>query len=390
MKKDVSPPRSKLKKMTSTEFPIGNQKVGGNNPCFIVAEIGINFDGERSKALKMIDAAVEAGCNAVKFQVFRSERMYAKDAGSLIVATGDTVDIHDLIRQMELPYEWLSELKSYAENKNVEFFTSVCDEVSADVLETVDVSAYKIASYEITHLPLIEHVARKQKPLIMSCGGATILEVEEAISAAKKAGLTNIVLMHCIAKYDAPLDTLNLNVLKTLKLQYPELIIGYSDHSSDPLIAPRTAVALGAKMIEKHITLDRSAPGPDHSFALEPDELKSMVEEIRQTEQKLLKGESIAMDESVLGTSKCETFENEVYVRKFAYRLLYATQPIKPGDTLSKNNIAVLRSGESYKKYYNTGLHPRYYNLLTLSPKYKATHAIKVGQAITWDDILSQ
>lgn len=372
------------------DFKIGKHAIGQNQPCFIVAEIGINFDGEREKALRMIDAAVDAGCDAVKFQVFRAERMYAKDAGSLIVATGETVDIRDLIKQMELPYDWLKELKSYAEKKGVEFFTSVCDELSADVLEKANVSAYKIASYEITHLPLIEHVAKKGKPLIMSCGGATIAEVEEAIVTAKNAGLTKIVLMHCIAKYDAPLNTLNLNVIRTLKLQYPEIIIGYSDHSSDAVIAPAAAVALGAKMIEKHITLDRSTPGPDHSFALEPHELKAMVKEIRKTEKKLQDKRSISVKTEVLGTTKCDTFPNEEYVRKFAYRLLYATRRIKAGERITKDAIAVLRSGESYKKYYSTGLHPRYYKLLTGTKKYVATRPINIGQAITWSDILSQ
>lgn len=381
---------SSLSSVKGPVISIGKQKLGENKPCYIVAEIGINFDGEREKALKMIDAAASAGCDAVKFQVFRAKRMYAKDAGKLIVATGEKVDIHQLIKEMELPYEWLAELKAYAESKKLEFFTSVCDEASADVLESVNVNAYKIASYEITHLPLIEHVAKKHKTLIMSCGGATIQEVDEAIVTAKAAGLNDIVLMHCIAQYNAPLDTLNLNVIRTLKSQYPELIIGYSDHSSNPVIAPVAAVSLGAKMIEKHITLDRSTPGPDHSFALEPDELKQMVLAIRQAEKDISNGKVVNVNPKVLGTTKCDTFDNEVYVRKFAYRLLYATHLIKSGEIISKKNIAVLRSGDSYKKYYYTGLHPRYYGLLTGKAKYKATRVIKVGQAITWDDILTQ
>lgn len=373
----------------SQAFSIGKKKVGGDNPCFIVAEIGINFDGDRQKALRMIDAAAAAGCDAAKFQVFRSERMYAKDAGSLIVATGESVDIHTLIKQMELPYEWLTELKQYTQAAGLEFFSSVCDEVSADILEKTEVETYKIASYEITHLPLLEHIAKKRKSIIMSCGGATMMEVEEAVQTVKAAGLDKVVLMHCIAQYNAPLDTLNLNVIKTLKLQYPELIIGYSDHSSDPVIAPVAAVALGAQMIEKHITLDRSTPGPDHSFALEPHELKKMVQAIRKTEEKLAAKKAIKLDSTVLGSSKCQTFENEVYVRKFAYRLLYAIKPISPGEALTTTNIAVLRSGESYKKYYDVGLHPRYYHLLTNSEKqYQATRALAVGQALTWDDIL--
>lgn len=372
-------------------FTIGKTKLGVGEPCFIVAEIGINFDGDREKALKLIDVAATAGCNAVKFQVFRSEKMYAKDAGSLKVASGQEVDIHDLIKKMELPYEWLKELKRYAEDKGLEFFTSVCDEASADAVQKAGVQTYKIASYEITHLPLIEHVAKKMKSIIMSCGGATMQEVDEAIETVKKVGLKNIVMMHCIAEYNAPLESLNLNVIKTLILQYPEVVIGYSDHSSDPVVAPTAAISLGAKMIEKHITLDRSSPGPDHSFALEPHELKKMVGTIRATERKMAEGKKIKVDVRVLGSGKVETLPNEEYVRKFAYRLLYATKKIKVGEILCKENISVLRSGDSYKKYYNTGLHPRYFHLLTHSrEKFRATREINIGQAVTWNDILTQ
>ena len=372
-------------------FKIGKTNIGQDQPCFIIAEAGINFDGERDKALKLIDAAADAGCSAVKFQVFRAEKMYAKDAGSLIVASGEKIDIKDLIKKMELPYEWLLELKRYAENKGLEFFTSVCDEASADVLEKTGVETYKIASYEITHLPLIQHVAEKKKSIIMSCGGATIQEVDEAIETCKKTGLKNIALMHCIAEYNAPLSTLNLNVITTLKLQYPEIVIGYSDHSSDPVVGPSAAVSLGAKIIEKHITLSRSLPGPDHSFALEPQELKRMVKAIRDTEKKMRSGVKVRLQKKVLGSGKVQTLKNEEYVRKFAYRLLFATQRISKGEAISKHNVAVLRAGESYKEYYDIGLHPRYYHLLTdENNKYKATKNINIGQAISWADVLSK
>jgi sialic acid synthase SpsE len=371
-----------------TNFKIGKHIIGNDKPCFIVAEIGINYDGEREKALKMIDAAAAAGCDAVKFQIFKSERMYAKNAGSLKVASGKKVKIHELIKSMELPHEWLKELKRYAEKAGLEFFASVCDEGSADVLENTGTVAYKIASYEMTHLPLIEYVSGKKKPLIISCGGATMAEVEETIRTAQKAGADKIVLMHCVSKYDAPLNTLNLNVIKTLRLQFPELIIGYSDHSAHPTKAPIAAVTLGAKMVEKHITLDRSLPGPDHSFALEPKELKKMVQAIRETEEKLLKNKKVVIDAAVLGTSQRGTYPDEEYVRKFAYRLVYVTAPIKKGERFTTKNIEVLRSGDNYKKYLDSGLHPRYYKML-IENKVISKNTLKPGEAVTWKNILS-
>jgi len=315
--------------------------------------------------------------------------MYAKNAGKLVVASGESLDIADVIKKAELPYEWLIKLKAYAEQQGLEFFSSACDELSVDILIKTNVVALKTASYEITHLPLIQHIAKQKKPFILSCGGASMFETSEAVETAQAAGQKQMAILHCIAKYDAPLNTLNLNVLKTLQLQFPELVVGYSDHSSDPVIAPTAAVALGAKLIEKHITLDKRSDGPDHSFALEPEELRLMVRAIRSTEQKIIVGEKIEVDPRVLGTSKRTTFKNEEYVRKFAYRLLYATKKISPGDLFTPENISVLRSGENYKKYYSSGLHPRYYSLIT-ARKYQAKQSLKPGQAVTWNDILSQ
>lgn len=374
---------------TAPKFKIGSRPIGDNKPVYIVAEIGINFDGSREKALALIDSSVEAGCDAVKFQIFKSSRMYSKNAGTYRIPTGEKIDITDLLDEVEIPREWYLDLKNNAEKSKIDFFASVCDERSADLFAKAEPVAYKVTSYEITHIPLIKHVSGKGLPFIISCGGATLQETEEAILTAQKAGQKEIVLMHCIAEYGVALNKLNLNVLKTLKYQFPEVVIGYSDHSADPVIAPVAAVALGAKMIEKHITLDRKSEGPDHSFALEPHHLKKMVKAIRTTEKKMKRGESIEVDSRVLGKSKRMTFPNEEYVRNFAYRLVYTTAEINPGDKFSRKNIAVLRSGENYKKYLNNGLHPRYFSVL-LEKSYRATKKLKAGQAVTWSDILTR
>lgn len=373
------------------QFFIGKHKVGRNQPCFITAEVGINFDGDWDTALKMIDASAEAGCDGVKFQLFRSERMYVPKAGKLVTANGKKVDIHTLLKTVELSYDWLKKLKKYTEERGMEFFASVCDEVSADALYKVGTPAFKITSYEMTHIPLMEHISGRGVPIILSCGGNTMSELVETIQAAKDAGQKDILLMHCIAKYDAPLDALHLNVLKTLMLQFPDLVIGYSDHSADPVKAPVAAVALGAKMIEKHITLDRSLPGPDHSFALEPHQLKQMVQAIRKTEKDLKQGKSIPIDPKVLGRSERVTFPEEAYVKLYASRMCAAVKDIKKGERFTSKNIAVLRPGELGKKFAKHAVYPIMYNRLIGKKDnhhYAATRNITAGEIVTWDAIM--
>lgn len=363
------------------EIKIGNKKVGGNNPCFIVAEIGINFDGKYEQALSMIDAAAKAGCSAVKFQLFKAERMYPKGAGKYITAAGKAKDIINIVKEGELPHQWISKLRSYAKKKGLEFFSSVCDEKSADVLEKYKGDAFKITSYEITHIPLIRHVAKKKMPVIFSCGGATLKEVLEAMDVYQEEGNDKIVLMHCIGQYPAPLTSLNLNIIKMFQTLFPEVIIGYSDHSSDPTAAPRAATALGAKVIEKHITLDRKLPGPDHSFAVEPKELAEMVRVIRQTEKEMKQGKKIKLDPVLLGQGERKTFEGEKWVRNFAYPCVFAKENIKKGEKFSKNNLIVLRPGRKQR-----GLKPKYYELLVKG--YRAVKNIPQYKSLQWEDVL--
>jgi sialic acid synthase SpsE len=374
-------------------FSIGKRKLGRGQPCFITAEIGINFDGNWSTALKMIDAAADAGCDAVKFQVFRAEHMYIPKAGELVTASGKKVNIRSLLKKVELDYDWLHTLREYAEKKKLEFFASACDEASADALYKAGTSAFKITSYEMTHIPLIEHVSSRGLPLIISCGGNTMDEVVLAIRTAQQAGQKDILLMHCIAKYDAPLNALHLNVLKTLQLQFPDVLIGYSDHSADPVLAPVAAVALGAKMVEKHITLDRRSPGPDHSFALEPHQLKHMVELIRKTEAKLAAGKKVMIDPRVLGRSDRSTFPEEVYIKHYASRMCVAAVDIKRGEKFSAKNVVVLRPGELGEKYAQHALYPSMYSRLLGKRdrhRYVATKAVKAGEIITWGAVLQQ
>lgn len=364
------------------KFKIGKTKIGGESPCFIVAEIGINYDGDFNQALKLIDVAAEAGCNAVKFQLFRAKRMYTEKAGKYQIATGEKKDIIQIIKESELPHNWIPKLKKYANRKKLEFFSSVCDEISVNVLEKYKVDAFKLTSYAITYIPLLRHVARKKKPIIFSSGIAKLSEVAEAIELFEAENNSQIALMHCIGKYPAPLNSLNLNVLKTFQLAFPDIVVGYSDHSSDPVKAPRAAVALGARIIEKHITLDRNLPGPDHSFAVNPKELSLMVKAIRETEKQVKSKKKIKLDKKMLGTSKRETYPVEKYVRNFAYRSIFAIKDIKKGEKFSRRNVAVLRPGEKEK-----GLKPKYFELLIKG--FRATNKISRGRCVQWKDILT-
>ena len=369
-----------IKKRREKEFIIGKTKIGGKNPCFIVAEIGINFNGKYGNAIKLIDSAKRAGCNAVKFQFFTADKMYTPMAGEDKSGEGRKKDIYKIVQENELPEAWIPKLKNYSDKKNIEFFATVCDEDGADILEKYNVGAYKVASYEITHLPLLRHIAKKKKPVIFSCGASEIKEVIEVMDVFKEEKNGEIALLHCMAKYDIALADLNLNIIKTFKSLFPEAIIGYSDHSADPVKAPVAAVILGAKIIEKHITLDKKMPGPDHFFALDPIELGLMVRAIRETEEKINNGVKVDISLELLGSFQRKTYDYEQIPRNFTHRCIFAIRDIKKGDALSKKNIAVLRPGNEKR-----GLEPKYYEFLL---GHKATKNICQYEGVDWEDIL--
>lgn len=308
---------------------IGDRLIGGHAPCFIVAEAGSNHNGNLDQALALIDAAKTAQVDAVKFQTFRAEKLYHVNAG-----VPDYLPvkkpIYDIIRSLEMPFEWIPKLAEYCKSRDIIFFSAPFDEMSADALEP-HVPVFKIASYEITHMPLIRHVARKKKPMILSTGTANLDEVRQAVEWCRAEGNEELVLLQCTASYPAPLRSLNVRALVTMQEKFG-VPTGLSDHSRDPLVGPMTAVALGAKVIEKHLTLSNYLPGPDHQYAVEPDELAKMVTCIRNVEATCGSGEKIPQDvEQELG--------------RFARRCIYAVRPIHSGEIFSVQNVAVLRSG---------------------------------------------
>lgn len=322
---------------------IGDRLIGEGQPCFIVAEAGSNHNGKRSQARRLIETAAQAGADAVKFQLFRADRLYPRTAGRSDYLKQDR-SIYEIIAEMEMPYEWVPELAAAARGKGILFLASVFDEESVGLLRP-HVPAFKIASYEMTHLPLVRMIARLGKPVILATGTASLDEVRETVAAVRETGNEDLILMQCTASYPAPLDSLNVRALVTLRETFG-VPSGLSDHSQDPLTGPLAAAALGAHIIEKHFTLSNTLPGPDHGFALEPEELALMVKKIREVEVSLGTGEKIV-----------QPVEQEL--RAFARRQIFAARSIGSGEQFSRENTAVLRSGKN-----NGGLAPKHYETL--------------------------
>ncbi len=308
---------------------LGHRLIGDGEPCFVIAEAGSNHDGKVEQAKELIDVAASAGADAVKFQVFRANRLYPKSAG-LSDYLRISKPIYDIIADMEMPYEWLPELTRYCHGKGILFLASVFDEESADQLDLF-IQAFKIASYEMTHIPLVRYVASKKKPVIISTGTANLEEVAETVNEFRRTGNDDLILMQCTAAYPAPLESLNVRAVGMMKSTFG-VPVGLSDHSRDPLVGPMAAVAVGANLIEKHFTLSNELPGPDHRFAVEPADLHLIVQKVRQVEKALGSGEKVMNPV-------------EAELRGFARRSIFAVRDIVAGEPLTEGNIAVLRCG---------------------------------------------
>ncbi len=255
---------------------------------FIIAEAGVNHNGSLELALRLVDAAKASGADAVKFQTFRADLLATRSAHKAPYQERTTAEVEsqfEMLERLQLDAAAHRRLIDHCRQVGIQFLSSPFDVQSADLLATMDVPLYKVPSGEITNLPFLEHLARKGRPLILSTGMSTLGEVEEAVHVLQDAGATQLTLLHCVTEYPAPYAEVNLRAMQTLKLAFG-LPVGYSDHTLGIEIAV-AAVALGAEVIEKHFTLDRSLPGPDHSASLEPDELRAMVAAIRHVEAAL-------------------------------------------------------------------------------------------------------
>lgn len=302
---------------------------------FIIAEAGVNHNGDISVAKKLIDAAVAADADAVKFQTFKTEHVMCKSAPKAeyqkITAGAQTQ--FEMVKKLELSYDDFRELKIYCDKKEIMFLSSPFDRESIDFLANLGVEIIKIPSGEITNLPYLRAVGSLKKRAILSSGMSTLEEIGQAIEVLVQAGTKreNITILHCNTEYPTPLSDVNLRAMHTIKKSFG-LPVGYSDHS-EGILVPIVAVSMGAQVIEKHFTLDKSLPGPDHQASLEPKELKEMVEKIRMTEQ-------------CMGSSQKHPTDSEKKNIVIARKSIVATKNIKKGEIFSEQNITTKRPGD--------------------------------------------
>lgn len=312
---------------------IGDRLIGYDRPVFIIAEAGVNHNGDVNLAKKLIDAAVFAGADAVKFQTFQASTLVsegAKICGYQKNNIGKEESQYDMLRRLELPREHHKDLKDYCEMKGIVFLSTPFTEEDADFLEGLGIEAYKIPSGEITNLPYLEHIAKKGKPIVISTGMSSLDEVRQAKQAIELSGNNNLVFLHCTSDYPAKPRNLNLRAIRTMQTELGTLV-GYSDHS-EGYVADIAAVALGVCMIEKHFTLDRIMPGPDHKASLEPEEFKEMVGFIRKAEE-------------MLGDYEKQCTPDELEVKKAVRKSIFAQNDIPVGREIAKKDLVAKRPG---------------------------------------------
>jgi N,N'-diacetyllegionaminate synthase len=346
------------------KIKIGGRLIGEGERSFIIAEAGVNHNGDIGLAKKLIDAAKEAGADAVKFQTFKAEEVAAPEAEKADYqkqTTGSEESQLEMIKNLELSEKDFEDLSLYARQKGIVFLSTAFDNESADLLEKLGVPAFKIPSGEINNFPFLKYIAGKGRPVILSTGMSTLKEVEEAVRVIRGEGIEEIVLLHCVSSYPASVEDTNLRAMDTMKQAFG-LPVGLSDHSTG-IIIPAAAVAMGACVIEKHFTLDRNLPGPDHLASLEPDELKEMVNAIQEVEKAL--GD---------GVKKPVSAEEEV--KKVARRSVVAVKDIPEDTVITREMLAIKRPG--------TGIEPK--KIDTVIGK-ETKRYIKSGELINFADL---
>jgi N,N'-diacetyllegionaminate synthase len=347
--------------MDALRVKIGERWVGDGEPCFIVAEAGANHNRDLQMGKELIDVAAEAGANAVKFQTYSAETLYSKKTPKFTYLEKQTSkDTWQILKEAELPREWQGELQAWARKQDIMFFSAPFDYRAVDELDVLGVPAFKIASFEIVDLPLIGYAAAKGRPMILSTGLATYEDIHDAIQACSSAGNRNIVLLQCASLYPAPPRRINLRAMETMRRAFG-VPVGLSDHTTGIHVAG-AAVAMGACCVEKHFTLSRSLPGPDHPFAIEPAELKAMVRQIREIEEALGDGRKVGPAPE----------EEEMHQK--ARRSLIAARAIPKGTRIERDMIVIKRPG--------FGIRPK---LIDLVVGRVAKVDIEEDTVLTWD-----
>lgn len=341
------------------KIKIVNRWIGKDQPCFIIVDIGANHNRSLKIAKRLIDKAAEAKADAVKFQIYSAETLYSKKTPK---HSHFKKDVWELIKGVETPRDWIPQLKRYCDKKMILFFATPFDIEAVDALESY-VDFYKVASFELVDLPFIEYTAKKKKPMIISTGLANMEEIEDAYLTCIKAGNNRIVFLQCASAYPAKPEIMNLRAMQTMRQAF-DVPVGLSDHTRGIHISV-AVVAMGASIIEKHFTLDRTMEGPDHPFAIEPDELKEMVHQIREVESALGNGKKDG--------PKPDEMEN-YYIGR---RSIHARVKIPQGTKITKDMLLIKRPG--------FGIKPKFMDVIIGR---RAQKDIGADEWITWEAVI--
>ncbi|WP_160272823.1 N-acetylneuraminate synthase family protein [Nitrosopumilus piranensis] len=346
------------------EITIDGTKIGDDNPCYTIAEAGANHDGNLNKAFKLIDAAVDGKAHSIKFQTYKAGKLSTKTAPKYWDDNKKHESQFDVFSKLDnLANDDWKQIFEYANEKQITCFSTPFDEKSVDLLYSLDVPAFKIASADLTHIPLIKHIASKQLPIFLSTGMASDLEIKEAINTIQDSGNQNIVLMHCMTSYPTKFEDANLDMIQKLTQEYPSLVIGYSDHTPG-ILAALFSTFYGSKVIEKHFTFDKTLDrSPDHWLSLDPADFIDLVNGLNIA--KISKGSDIRND-----------FNCEKESIKYARRSIVSTQNIPKGTKISKYMLDVKRPA--------TGIYPKFLDKVVNST---AKKDIEEDIPIQWDDI---
>ncbi len=335
----------------TNEIIINNKKIGSQYNPYFIAEAGLNHNGDIKIAKQMIDNAIESGADAIKFQTYKSEEFLTESS-----------EYFDFFKNVELSYDEFKELNDYAKDKKFTFFSAPFDIPSADFLNQIDVPCFKIASSDLTNMPLIRHIAKMNKPMIISTGISTMNEVEEAVNWCLSEQNNQIALLHCVANYPALPEETNLNCIKSMteKFDFP---IGYSDNGESELV-DIAAVSLGACIIEKHYTLNKKFDGPDHAFSIEPNKLKQLISQL-------------SLIKKMTGTGLKQPTSLEISNKPAIRKSITAKIDIEKGEKLNEHNISVKRP--------EGGIEPKSWNDVISKSTNKL---IKKDSVIKWDDLV--
>lgn len=345
----------------NNDIKIDNKTINSQSEAFIIAELSANHGHDINIAKETIKGAKEAGADAIKLQTFTADTITIDCDNEYFRLNQGTIwdgrTLYDLYKEAYTPWEWHEELIAYAKKLGIICFSSPFDKSAVDLLEKLDVPAYKVASFEITDIPLIEYIASKGKPVIMSTGIATLSDIEDAVNACRKAGNNKIILLKCTSSYPAKIEDANLLTMKNMRETF-NVEVGLSDHTLGSIV-PTVSVALGAKVIEKHFILDKSIGGPDALFSLDKNEFKQMVDAVRDAEK-------------AIGNVDYSLSEKKEKNRKFA-RSLFVVKDIKKGEIFTEENVRSIRPGY--------GLSPKHY--IDVLGK-KAVKDIRKGSPLKW------